>query len=455
MPVERRDPAVRNSSETRGGRGELTKAPSSLQDLQRRRYTKAKAEPSWRFWGLYVHVCKLETLREAYRLAKANNGAPGSEGVTFEAIEASGVEAFLQQLRDALVPHTSQPMRLRHKAIPKDGGTKVRGLSIPTIRDRVVQGALKLILEPIFEADFQPGSYGDRPKRSAHDAVQRVADAIVKYKTRVIDIDLQAYCDNVRQHLLLAKVAQRVTDPDILPMLQLILKASGKQGVPQGGVISPLLSNLYLTEVDRMLERAKEVPRRGQYTYLEYARFADDLVILVDAYAQHDWRLTAGEKRLREELAVLHVTIHEAKSRIVDLAKGESFGFLGFEFRRVRSRTGKGRAYYPPLLKKRTALLRKLKDIVRRHQSQPIDRVSSLITPIVRGWVRYFAIGDASRCFGFVKDWVEKKGRRHLMRARKLRGFGWKRWSRQWLYEGLGLFHDYRVQRPRAKTLPA
>jgi RNA-directed DNA polymerase len=261
-------------------------------------------------------------------------------------------------------------------------------VGIPTIRDRVVQGALKLILEPIFEADFQPGSYGYRPKRSAHDAVQHIAEAIVKYKTRVIDIDLHAYFDNVRHHLLLAKVAQRVSDPDILHVLKLILKASGKQGVPQGGVISPLLSNLYLTEVDQMLERAKEVTRRGPYPYLEYARFADDLVILVDAYPQHDWLLKAVEKRLREELAVLHVSLNEAKSRIVDLAKGESFGFLGFEFRRVRSRTGKWRAYYPPLLKKRTALLRKLKDIFRRYQSQPIDRVIALITPIVRGWVR-------------------------------------------------------------------
>jgi RNA-directed DNA polymerase len=433
----------------------MTTVPISLQDLRRRIYAKAKAEPSWRFWGLYVHICKRETLREAYRLAKANNGAPGSDGVTFEAIEASGVDAFLAQIQDDLVTHTYQPMRLRQKAIPKDGGTKVRVLSIPTIRDRVVQGALKLILEPIFEADFQPGSYGYRPKRSAHDAVLRVADAIVKYKTRVIDVDLQAYFDNVRHHLLVAKVAQRVNDPDILHLLKRILKASGKQGVPQGGVISPLLSNLYLTEVDRMLERAKEVTRRGPYTYLEYARFADDRVSLVDAYAQHDWLLKAVEKRLREELAILQVTMKEAKSRIVDLAKGESFGFLGFEFRRVRSRTGKWRAYYPPLLKKRTALLRKLKDIFRRHQSQPIDRVIYLITPIVRGWVRYFAIGDASRCFGFIKDWVEKKVRRHVMRARNLRGFGWKRWSRQWLYKELGLFNGYRVQRLRRKALPA
>lgn len=147
-----------------------------------------------------VQVCKRATLREAYRLAKANNGAPGSAGVTFEAIEASGVDAVLQQIRDALVTHTYQPMRLRQQAIPKDGGTTGRGLAMPPIRDRVVQGALKRILEPILEADGQPGSYGYRPKRSAPDAGQRIAEAIVQYQTRVIDMDLHAYCDTVRQH---------------------------------------------------------------------------------------------------------------------------------------------------------------------------------------------------------------------------------------------------------------
>ena len=163
---------------------------------------KAQAEPSWCFWGLYVHICKQETLREASQLAKANNGAPGSDGVTCEAIEASGGDAFLAQRQDALVTRTSHPMRLRQKAIPKEGGKGTRLLSIPTIRDRVVQGALKRILEPIFAADFQPGSYGYRPKRSAHDAVQRVAEAIVQDKTRVIDVDLQAYFDNIQHHLV-------------------------------------------------------------------------------------------------------------------------------------------------------------------------------------------------------------------------------------------------------------
>src|SRR6266446_5375348 len=324
---------------------------------------------------------------------------------------------------------------------------------MPTIRDRMVQGALQLILEPIFEADFQPGSYGYRPKRSAHAAVERVAEAIASWKTRVIDVDLQAYFDNVRHHVLLAKVATRINDADVMHLLQGILKASGRKGVPQGGVSSPLLSNLYLTEVDRMLERAQEVTRRGSYTYLEYARFADDLVILVDAYPQHDWLLKAVDKRLREELATLQVAINEEKSRMVDLAQGEQFSFLGFDVRRVRSRRGVWRAWYPPRLKKRTALLRKLKEIFRRYQSQPIERVIALINPILRGWVRYFAVGDASRCFGFVKDWVEKKVRRHLMRARKRRGFGWKRWSRRWLYDRLGLFNGYRVSRP-PKALP-
>src|SRR5215212_3092551 len=203
MSVERRGPAICNASDIGAGKDEMTKASGSLQDLRRGIYVKAKAEPSWRFWGLYVHVCKMETLQQAYSLAKQNDGAPGIDGVTFEAIETQGVEVFLQRIRDELTMRTYAPLRSRRVEIPKDGG-KVRVLSIPTIRDRVVQGALKLILEPIFEADFQPGSYGYRPKRTAHQALERVARAIVEHKTCVIDLDLRAYFDNIRHHLLLA-----------------------------------------------------------------------------------------------------------------------------------------------------------------------------------------------------------------------------------------------------------
>ena len=201
-----------------------------------------------------------------------------------------------------------------------------------------MQGALKLILEPVFEADFQP--FGYRPKRTAHDAIKRVAEAIVQRKTRVLDFDLRAYFDNVRHDRLLAKVAQRVDDAEIMHLLKVMLKASGKKGVPQGGVISPLLSNLYLNEVDRMLERAREVTRNGRYTYIDYARFADDLVILIDAYKRHDWLVAAVDKRLREEFGKLQVEINDEKSRTVDLERGESFGFLGFDFRYLRSRRG-------------------------------------------------------------------------------------------------------------------
>jgi RNA-directed DNA polymerase len=316
----------------------------------------------------------------------------------------------------------------------------------------VIQGALKCLLEPIFEADFQPGSFGYRPKKSAHQAGDRVAEAILHGKTRVLDLDLRSYFDTVRHDVLLATVARRVNDRDVLALLKMMLKASGTHGVPQGGVISPVLSNLYLTEGDRLLERAKAVTRFGQYTAVEYARFADDLVILVDAHPRHAWLLTAVTKRLREELASLRVEINEEKSRIVDLVKGEAFGFLGFAFRRLRSRRGVWWPQRTPQLQKRTALLRKLKEIFRHSQSQPVSRVIAQINPVLRGWVTYFAHGNASQCFSYVRNWVEQKVRRHLMRARNRPGLGWKRWSRRWLYETLGLYGDYRIQYRRAPS---
>jgi RNA-directed DNA polymerase len=429
------------------GKGDMTKTPSNLQNLRESLYDKAKAEPTWRFWGLYVHVCKMETLQEAYKMAKKNHGAPGIDGVTFEAIEESGRERFLQQIRDELTTNTYLPMRVRKKEIPKEGSNKVRTLSIPSIRDRVVQGALKLILEPIFESDFQSGSYGYRPKRTAHEAIHRVAKGIVGEKTRIIDLDLRAYFDNVQHYLLLEKVAKRVRDNQVMRLLKMTLKATGKKGVPQGGVISPLLSNVYLNEVDRMLEKAIETTANKQYTAVQYARFADDMVILVDYHPRHDWLVRAVVQRLREELGKLRVEINDEKSRIVDLRKGESFSFLGFEFRRILSRHGRWQPQYTPKLKKRTAVLAKLRDIFRRNESQPVGRVIAQINPILQGWVNYFAVGQSHRCFAFIRSWVEKKMRRHLMRARNRQGFGWKRWSPEWFYIVLGLFDSYRTRR--------
>lgn len=423
----------------------MTETPISLQDLRERISIKAKADKTWRFWGLYVHVCKMETLQEAYVMAWRNNGAPGIDGVTFKDIEESGEQEFLQRLRDELVSETYRPFPNRRKEIPKGGG-KFRTLGIPSIRDRVVQGALKLILEPIFEADFQEGSFGYRPGKKAHEATRRVALAAYRGMTQVIDVDLEAYFDNIRHDILLEKVATRVSDPKVLHLLKLILKAGGKRGVPQGGVISPLLANLYLNEVDKMLEKAKTVTKDKRGAHIEYARFADDLVVLVDGHSRWQWLVSMAHKRLLEEIARLDVRINEQKSRIVDLWSRKSFAFLGFDFRYGRSRQGKWMVVKTPRLKSRTKLLQKLKDVFRRYKALPIGIVIATINPILRGWVNYFRIGNSSKCFGYVKVWVERKVRRQMQRARLKQGFGWKRWSREFIYRNLRLYNDYRIR---------
>jgi RNA-directed DNA polymerase len=199
-----------------------------------------------------------------------------------------------------------------------------------------------------------------------------------------------------------------------------------------------------------MLERAKEATRRGKYVPVEYARFADDLVILVDGSQRWDWLAGAVYRRLLEELAKLDIGLNREKTREVDLTRGEAFGFLGFNFRRVKTRRGNWGVRITPTVKARGALIRKLKDVFRRNNSQVVDKVIGSINPILRGWVNYFRVGHSSRCFGYIKDWVEKKVRRLLMRVRSLRGFGWGRWSRVGLYETLGLYDDYRVRYYRA-----
>ncbi len=428
--------------------------PIKLQDLRRKIYIKAKAEPEWRFWGIYVHVCKMETLEEAYKLTKKSNGAPGIDGMTFESIEAEGLEKYLQQIRHELITKTYSPNRNRRKEIPKSGG-KFRKLNIPCIRDRIVQTALKLILEPIFESDFQKGSYGYRPKRNAHEAVQKVTEAAIKGNTKVIDVDLKSYFDNVRHHILMEKIAKRINDKEIMRMIKLILKTGGKRGIAQGSPLSPLLSNIYLNEVDKMLEKAKEVTKEGKYQRMEYARWADDLVILISEHPKREWLERAVYRRLEEELAKLEVSVNEEKTKVINLKKGETFSFLGFDFQENITRQGKWNVRKTPQMKARTNLLRKLKEIFRRYKSQPIKRVIHDINPILRGWVNYFRIGNSGRKFNYVKHWVEKKVRRNLMRARKAKkGFGWKKWSSEWIYKTLGLYSDYRIRYYKPKASP-
>ena len=424
----------------------MIKPTNKIQDLRRKIYLKAKSEATWRFWGMYVHICKKETLLESYELCKSNNGSPGVDGVTFEQVEKGGLAQFLKDIQYELETESYFPMRNRIVQIPKGNG-KMRNLGIPTIKDRVVQGAVKLILEPVFEADFQSGSYGYRPKRRADQAIAQVAKGIVEEKTRVIDLDLRAYFDTIRHDILLSKVAKRINDDKVLHLLKLMMKSNGKRGVPQGSVISPLLSNIYLTDLDKMLERAISTTREGKYTHVTYVRWADDLVILVDGHRKWDWLYRGIQRRLREELSKVGVEINEEKTKEADLIRGGKFSFLGFEFRRNVNQKGKGWPHYQPKMSARTKLLSKLKSIFNAFVSQPVNKVIERINPILRGWVVYFRVGHSSRCFNYVKDWVYKKIRRHLMRSRKRHGFGWKRWSRDWIYVNTGVFNDYYVKR--------
>ena len=216
----------------------MTKATGNLQELRRRIYRKAKAEKEHCFWGLYVHVAKLETLQEAYRIAKGNAGAPGIDGVTFDDVEAQGRQRFLEEIRQELLGGTYEPSARRKVEIPKGNG-KTRRLLIPTIRDRVVEGAIKLILEAVFEADFCPNSHGYRPKRSPHRALAEVRRSLLRRMFMVIEVDLSNFFDGIRHHILLEKIARRVQDDRLLALVKKVLKAGGKKGVPQGGPRTP------------------------------------------------------------------------------------------------------------------------------------------------------------------------------------------------------------------------
>ena len=432
----------------------MTKASINLQELRRKIYRKAKTEKHWRFWGLYCHICKKEVLEEAYRLAKANDGAPGVDGKSFDDIEAEGVEGFLEGIRQELLERSYRPLPNRRVEIPKGNG-KTRTLGIPTVKDRVVQGALKLILEPIFESEFKDCSYGYCPKRYAHQAIDRVTKGILHGLTRVVDVDLSGYFDNIRHHILLEKIARRVQDDEIMHLIKLILKANGKKGVPQGGIISPLLSNLYLNEVDEMMERAREVTRRNGYYNLDFIRSADDMVILIHGHPKEGGLIQKVQKRLKEELDKLEVQMNMEKTKVVNLRKGDCFSFLGFDIRLNKNRKGKTYVSKTPRKKKQQEIGKRVKSALKANWNKPLKEVIQAVNSVIRGWVNYFRIGNSNSTFNKVRDYIERKVRKFVMRRKKLKGFGWKKWSREDIYEKWGLYNDYQIRYIHPKATPS
>jgi RNA-directed DNA polymerase len=366
--------------------------------------------------------------------------------MSFEDIEAQGVEKFLTAIRQELLTGTYQPTRNRRVEIPKGNG-KTRKLGISTIKDRVVQGAVKLILEPIFEADFHISSFAYRPRRTAHQALDRVVHGLVQGLTRVLDMDLKSYFDTIRHHLLLRKLAMRIEDPAILHLVKQILKANGKRGVSQGGVLSPLLANLYLNDLDKAMEEEMVKRRReGKWERVIYTRYADDMIVLVDGYPQWQPHVAVIKRRLEEELKKVDVEINEEKTRVVDYANGGSFGFLGFDLREGCNRFGKRFVLRTPMRKKQSELIKRVGRILKCSRHRKLKEVLEQIRPVIVGWVNYFRVGNARRAFDWIRFEMMRKIRRFAMKQKGRRGCGWKRWSNETIYKEWGLVNDYRVQ---------
>ena len=425
--------------------------PEQIRTLQRKLYCKAKSEPAFRFYVLYDKVYRADILSHAYHLVRSNKGAPGIDGVSFESIEVGEGEGhFLQKLQDELKSKKYKAQAVRRVWIPKPDGSE-RPLGIPTIRDRVVQMAVKLIIEPIFEADFCDTSYGFRPQRSAHDAADAVADSLLRRHRHVIDADLSKYFDTIPHAKLLAVVAERISDGAILGLIKQWLKAAiveegkdGKRrtigggkgnrlGTPQGGVISPLLANLYLHLLDRIWERHDIAKRYGA----RIVRYADDLVILCAGSVERPLRL------LRDVLNLLDLRLNETKTSIVD-ARKESFDFLGFSFCLRRSRkSGKLYPHVEPSkrsMKRVKACVKALTD--RRRTPIPLEDLVAEVNRSLRGWSGYFHYRNSSGVFGRVKWHVEERFRTHLRRRFKLvsRAQAYYHLPTSKLYERFGLF---------------
>ena len=431
--------------------------PDKIRSLQRKLYCKAKAEPAFRFYVLYDKICREDVLLHAYALARVNAGAPGVDGVTFERIESSGVGVWLAGLREELVLKTYRPDPVRRVMIPKPGGGE-RPLGIPTIRDRVIQTAAKIVLEPVFEADFEDSAYGYRPRRSAIDAVKEAHRLLCRGYTDVVDADLSKYFDTIPHADLLRSVGRRIVDRHVLWLIRLWLRApveerdgDGKRrlsggkgtnrGTPQGGVTSPLLSVIYM---NRFLKHWR-LTRRGEAFNAHVISYADDFVILSRGHAQEALTWT------KVVMAKLGLTINEAKTSLKD-ARRESFDFLGYTLGPRHLPKG-GRWYLGASPSKKSVLRVKTKigELLVPGNKGTWDEVRKRLNRILQGWSAYFSYGALASAYEAVDQHVYDRTRNFLRQRHKAQGRGTDQFSRERIYGELAVRC---LRRERSRSSP-
>ena len=427
--------------------------PDKIRDLQIKLYRKAKNEPGFRFYQLYDKVYREDVLLHAYRLAKANDGAPGVDGESFRDIESRGREEWLNGLRKDLHDKTYKPQPVRRKMIDKPGGGE-RPLGIPTIRDRVAQTAAKLILEPIWEADLEPNVYGYRPRKSAQDAIRKVDELLHRGYTNIVDADLSKYFDTIPHSELLQCVARRIVDGQMLHLIKMWIKApveerdeNGKRrvtggkdhdrGTPQGGVVSPALANLYM---NRMLKGWRQT-RRGEQYQAHIVNYADDFVILSRGKAKEALEWT------REVLGRLELTLNEKKTSLRN-ARRERFDFLGYTFGpHINPRDGGEYIGYSPSNKSVGRIKQKVGELLERRNGAPWEEVCAKLNGKLQGWQQYFNCGSKGRAYKAVDEYVYDRVRNFLRRRHKVSSQGTRQFSSERVYGSLGVL---RLQGPRA-----
>jgi RNA-directed DNA polymerase len=421
------------------------KTPEKVRTLQRKLYVKAKKEPTFRFYQLYDKVYREDILTHAYAISKANRGAAGVDGETFGKIEAKGLGEWLERLKEDLHAKRYRPAPVRRILIPKPGGGE-RPLGIPTIRDRVVQTAVKLLIEPIFEADFVPEAYGYRPQRGAEDAVREVHRAICAGYTDVVDADLSKYFDTIPHSDLMKSVARRIVDREILKLIRRWLKTpveerddrgnrrmtggrKSKRGTPQGGVLSPLLANIYM---HRFL-RTWKLRDKGRELDALVVNYADDFVILTRDSAEEALEWT------RSIMTTIGLTLNESKTCVRN-AREEHFDFLGYTFGPEHYRKD-GHWYLAakPSKKSVARIKQKIRRVLHRANKDPWPQVAERLGRMLTGWGNYFSYGTTFLAYRPVKYYLIDRVRFFLRRRHKLASHGTRHFQRSDILVDLGV----------------